>query len=396
MPAAAGPATRSQVGKGLDKISGAATGDLGTVVTVLANLDRLQGLPALDVISGQPWADFGTMNVNNGAMFMNALGQQMANARGAASAGQRQALAQACEIAACDGTGPLSAWASALGGLGSVLGDGNAATLTYNFAGAATGLDYRIDPRFLVGIGVGYTHGWEWVNSFPGQGLTDSVSVAAYGSFTQSGFYVDALAGYAYYNNQVHRQMMIPGLDQRTATGSTGANQFLGQIEAGYKVDVYAAAATITPFGRFQISSVTQNGFTESRARNRSTSTCFSRRRTRSAPPSVPIWPAPSASATTGSSISILRLGWMHEFADTGRPITAAFAGGPAERLHRLRRPAAAHWPSSASWPAPPSPTPTQLYLRYDGEIGGGTDNHCSISAYASPGETAANSPTLG
>src|SRR5580704_5363740 len=82
--------------------------------------------------------------------------------------------------------GPLSAWASALGGLGSVLGDGNASTLTYNFGGAAAGLDYRFDPRFLAGIGVGYTHGTEWVNSFMGQGWSDSVSVAAYGSFTQS------------------------------------------------------------------------------------------------------------------------------------------------------------------------------------------------------------------
>ena len=227
------------VGRSLDAISGSAAGDLAKVVTVLANLDSQQGLPALDKISGQPWP-IGTMNTNNAMMFMNALGQQMSNARGAASAGQRQALAQACEIADCDGTGPLSAWASALGGLGSVLGDGNASTLTYNFAGAATGIDYRIDPRFLVGIGVGYTHGWEWVNSFPGQGYTDLVSVAVYGSYTQSGFYVDALAGYAYYNNQVHRQIMIPGLDQRTATGSTGANQFLGQIEGGYKFDVYA------------------------------------------------------------------------------------------------------------------------------------------------------------
>ena len=25
-----------------------------------------------------------------------------------------------------------------------------------------------------------------------------------------------------------------------------------------------------------------------------------------------------------------LRLGWLHEFADTGRPMTAAFAGAPA------------------------------------------------------------------
>ena len=81
--------------------------------------------------------------------------------------------------------GPLSAWASALGGLGSVLGDGNAQTLTYNFGGAAAGIDYRFDPRFLVGFGVGYTHGTQWVNAFMGQGWSDNVSVAAYGSFTQ-------------------------------------------------------------------------------------------------------------------------------------------------------------------------------------------------------------------
>jgi hypothetical protein len=57
-----------------------------------------------------------------------------------------------------------------LGGLGSVLGDGNTGTLTYNFGGAAAGVDYRFDPRFLVSIGVGYTHGTEWVNGFVGQG----------------------------------------------------------------------------------------------------------------------------------------------------------------------------------------------------------------------------------
>ena len=54
-----------------------------------------------------------------------------------------------------------------------MLGDGNASTLTYNFGGAAAGIDYRFDPRFLVGIGVGYTHGTQWVNSFMGQGWTD-------------------------------------------------------------------------------------------------------------------------------------------------------------------------------------------------------------------------------
>ena len=116
---------------------------------------------------------------------MNALGQQMALARGgSAAAASARRWPQACEVAACDGASPFSVWGSGLGGLGSVQGDGNSSTLTYNVGGAAAGIDYRFDPRFLVGIGVGYTHGTQWVNSFMGQGWTNTVSVAAYGSFT--------------------------------------------------------------------------------------------------------------------------------------------------------------------------------------------------------------------
>jgi outer membrane autotransporter protein len=365
------------VGVALNQSFANASGDFATVIGVLAGLNIAQGPVALDTISGQPYADFGTMNVNNAAMFMNALGQQMANARGSsASTGQRQALAQACEIEACDSVGPLNAWASALGGLGSVLGDGNASTLTYNFGGAAAGIDYRFDPRFLVGIGVGYTHGTEWVNSFMGQGWSDSVSVAAYGSFTQAGFYLDALAGYAYYGNQLQRQLLIPGLQQRTATGSTGANQFLGQIEGGYKVGVYApASATITPFGRFQISSVTQNAFSESGAQslnlNVAQQTTNSQRTT--------------IGADLGSSIGLgnerkldvaVRLGWQHELADTGRPITAAFAGAPGNSFTVFGATPARDSAVVGFQAVTNIAAATQVYLRYDGGVGGGTDNH--------------------
>ena len=286
---------------------------------------------------------------------MNALGQQMANARGAASAGQRQALAQACEIESCDGVGPLSAWFSALGGLGSVLGDTNASTLTYNFGGAAAGIDYRLDPRFLVGIGVGYTHGTQWVNTFMGQGWTDSVSVAAYGSFTQGGFYVDALAGYAYFNNQLQRQILIPGLQQRTATGSTGANQFLGQIEGGYKLGVYApATATITPFGRFQISSVTQNAFSKSGAQSLSLN--VAQQTTNSQRTTI--------GADLGSSIglgnergSISRSGWA---GCTSSPIPAGRSRPPSPARRATPSPCSAPRPCatppwSACRPPPPS-----------------------------------------
>src|SRR5580704_10014319 len=364
------------VGTALNQSFANASGDFATVIGALAGLNTAQGPMALDTISGQPYADFGTMNTNNAAMFMNALGQQMAGFHGGQPAGQHVALAQACEIESCDGTGPLSAWASALGGLGSILGDGNASTLTYNFGGAAAGLDYRFDPRFLAGIGVGYTHGTEWVNSFMGQGWSDSVSVAAYGSFTQAGFYVDALAGYAYYSNQLQRQILIPGLQQRTATGSTGANQFLGQAEGGYKVGIYApAAATITPFGRFQISSVTQNAFSESGAQSLSLN--VAQQTTNSQRTTI--------GADLGSSIGLgnerkldlaVRLGWMHEFADVARPITAAFAGAPGNSFTvfgatPLRNSAVVGLQATTN-----IAQATQIYLRYDGEIASGTDNH--------------------
>ena len=252
------------VGSALDASFAGATGDFATVIGALAGLSTAQAGPALNAISGQPYADFGSFNVANNALFMNALGQQMALARGGRGGGQRQALAEACDVAACDGASPFSVWGSALGGVGSVQGDGNASTFTYNVGGTAAGIDYRLMPSLLLGLSAAYTNGTQWVDSFQGKGWSNTVSVAAYASFTQWGFYADALAGYAYSNNQLQRQISVPGLQPRTANGSTGANQFLAQVETGYAIAVYQpAAATLTPFARFQASSINQAAFSE-------------------------------------------------------------------------------------------------------------------------------------
>ena len=375
---AAGALTPNQyaVGVVLDQVNPTATGDLGAVLNAMSVLSTQQGPAALNAISGQPYADFGTLNVQGAVLFMNALGQQMAAARGGPAGGQRQALAQACEIENCDAAGPWGVWASALGGLGSVAGNGNSSTMTYNFGGGAAGIDYRVEPRFLVGIGAGYTAANQWVDSFMGRGWSDSVSVAAYGSFTQGGFYADALAGYAYSSNQMQRQILIPGLQPRTANGSTGANQFLGQVEAGYKLGVYAPAlATLTPFGRFQTSSVTQNAFSEWGANalslNVAQQTTNSLRTTIGADLAGAI-----GLGDTRTLDLALRLGWQHEFADTGRPITAAFAAAPVNAFTVYgatpqRDSAIIGFLASTSIAAA-----TSVYLRYDGAIGNGTDNH--------------------
>jgi outer membrane autotransporter protein len=378
---AAGAQTANQyaVGGALDIANAnTVTGDFSTVLNALSALSTTDGPAALNAISGQPYADFGTMNLQSANLFMNAVGQQMAVARGGAGGGgQRQALAQACEIESCDVASPWGSWASALGGLGSVAGNGNSSTLTYNFGGGAAGIDYRLDPRFLVGLGAGYTAGNQWVDSFTGRGWSDSVSVAAYGSFTQGGFYTDALAGYAYSGNQMQRQILIPGLQPRTANGSTGANQFLGQVESGYKLGIYAPAlATLTPFGRLQISSVTQNGFSEwgsanSLDLNVAQQTTNSLRSTLGADLAGVI----GLGGTRALDLA-LRLGWQHEFADTGRPITAAFAGAPVNAFTVYgatpQRDSAIIGFSASTAIA----EATSLYLRYEAAIGNGNDNH--------------------
>ena len=154
-------ANQRAVGRALDVSYANASGDFATVIGALANLSTTQAGPALNTISGQPIANFGTANVASNSLFMNALGQQMAIAR-SGGGGQRQALAQACEIEACDGVSPFSAWASGLGGFGSVQGNGNSSTFTYNFAGTAAGLDYRVQPNLLLGVAAGYTNANQW------------------------------------------------------------------------------------------------------------------------------------------------------------------------------------------------------------------------------------------
>ena len=369
-------ANQRAVGSALDQSYANAAGDFATVIGALANLSTTQASPTLNTISGQPYADFGTFNVANNALFMNALGRQMAMARGGAGSGQRQALAEACDIAACDGASPFSVWGSVLGGLGSVQGDGNSSTFTYNVGGTAAGIDYRVSPSFLVGIGAGFTSGTQWVDSFQGKGWSNSVSVAAYASFTESAFYLDALAGYAYSNNQLQRQISVPGLQPRTANGSTGANQFLGQAEAGYRLGLYAPAmATVTPFARFQTSSINQAAFSEWGAN--SLSLTVQQQTTTSLRTVLGAGFAGAIGLGNTRTLDLgLQLGWLHEYADTARPMTAAFAGAATASFTVYgatpqRDSAVIGFQAGTDVAAG-----TQLYLRYDGEVGSGANSH--------------------
>ena len=363
-------ANQRSVGGALDRSAPFASGDYNTVIGALAILNQAQGPPALNAMSGQPYADFGTLNVQTGYAFLNAVSSLISAARDGAPA-SRVALADAC-AAACSAPPTVSAWISALGGTGSVLGDGNASTLTYNLGGAAVGADYRLDPRFLVGASVGYVTGSQWVNGFDGRGTTDVFNVSLYASFASAGLHVDGIAGYANATNRLTRSIAIPGLATRTASGQTGANQFAGQIETGYRVDLdgLAPALSVTPFARLQGSTTNQAGFGESGAN--SLNLLVAPQITNSLRTTL----GANLRATIGPVDVGFRLGWLHEYADTGRPLTAPFAGAPGFAYTVFgatpqRDSAVIGLTADAAIAGA-----TRLYFRYEGEVGGTTDNH--------------------
>ena len=376
--AGAQSANQFAVGTALDIASPSVTsGDFNTVLDALAALSTAQGPAALSAISGQPYSGFGTANVAGNLLFMNGVAQQIATARTGQPGSTRVALAEACETA-CDSAEPTrwGAWMTGLGGTGNVGGNANAGTLSYNFGGVAVGVDYRFDPRFLVGATVGYASGRQWVGGFQGVGWTDSYTAALYASFTEGGFYADGLVGYAYANNTLQRSIVIPGLAARTATGTAGVNQFLGQVEAGYRFGLYApAAASVAPFARFQTVAASQNAFTESGANslnlNVAQQNTTSVRTVLGADlaAAIPVGPARTFDVA-------LRLGWAHEYASTTRPVTASFAGAATVPFTvygaQPQRDAAVIGLGLTTQIA----NGASVYARYDGEITGRDDAH--------------------
>ncbi|MFZ5779812.1 MAG: autotransporter outer membrane beta-barrel domain-containing protein, partial [Pseudomonadota bacterium] len=192
----------------------------------------------------------------------------------------------------------------------------------------------------------------------------------------QGPVYADALAGYAYSWNQMWRQISLPGLQPRTALGQTGASQWYGQLEAGYRFEIGTAAnAFVTPFARLQGYTGTQNGFTESGAQSLDLTVA---QQTTTSLRSV-------LGAQLGGSVDLgwrerlalqLRLGWSHEYADVSRPVTATLAGAPAMPfttygISPQRDGAIVGFAANTA-----VAEATNLYLRYEGLVAGQDSAH--------------------
>jgi outer membrane autotransporter protein len=315
------------VGAAIDSSVYSATGDYATVLGTMANLDSAQVPAILTSLSGMNYSGFSSYMVQSAQLFMNNfLGQASGVNRGSG----KLALAEACDVA-CETKGPAkwSVWGGAMGGLGTIGAAQPVGGVTYNLGGFAAGLDRQITDNTVAGIALGYAGGTQWVSGFSGQGYSDTVYMGLYGSYAEGAVYLNALAGYAYTSNRLTRGIVIPGLPPRTATGQTGANQVYGQLEGGYRLGIGTADAYVTPFGRLQALTGTQNAVTESGAQSLSLNVAVQTTESLRTVFGAQIGGAMDLGWSEKLAVQ-LRFGWGHEFADTTRPVAASFVGAPA------------------------------------------------------------------
>ncbi len=382
--AAAVTANQYAVGRAIDANVGTASGDFAQVLSAIATSTQspAQAQATLTTLSGQNYSSFSSTMVQGAQLFMSNFADRTG---GGSAANARVALAAACDVA-CDTAAPAlwGAWGGALGGLGTIGANSGTGAVTYNAGGFAAGLDRAVAPGLRVGVTSGYTTGTQWTQGFNGQGVTNTVLAGLYGAYRRDKVHADAVLGYAYSGNQMWRQITLPGLQPRTATGSAGANQFFGQVEAGYRIDIgpvgtALADAFVTPFVRLQGYTGTQNGFTEAGAQSLNLTVA---QQTTNSLRSV-------IGAQLGGAIDLgwreklalqFRLGWSHEYASTARPVTATLAGAPLMPFTTYgiapRRDGAVVGFSANTAIA----DATSIYLRYEGTISG-TDSAHALTA---------------
>ncbi len=375
--AAAATPTQYAVGNVLDANVGNATGDFATVLGAMAfnTTSNAQAQATLQALSGNNYAGLSTAMVQGAQLFMSNFANQTGG--GGSPMSNRVALAEACDVA-CDATASprWGAWGGGLGGLGTIGASQPVGAVTYNAGGFAAGLDRAITDSFRLGLTTGYTTGTQWVSGFDGMSRSDTFQVGLYGGFARDKVYADAVVGYAYSWNQMWRNIAVPGLPQRTAQGRTGANQWYGQIETGYRFDIGTAAnAFITPFARLQAYTGTQNAFTETGAQSLNLTVA---QQTTNSLRSV-------IGAQIGGAMDLgwreklamqLRLGWSHEYASVGRPVTATLAGAPAMPFTTFgvspQRDGVVLGLSANTAVA----EATSVYFRYEGDISGQDSAH--------------------
>jgi outer membrane autotransporter protein len=184
------------------------------------------------------------------------------------------------------------------------------------------GADYRVTPHFIVGAMFGYGHTDATLDTLGSTASADTYSPGIYASYSQGGWYANALGTYGFSSYDETRKVAI-GAFKGTAQGSPGGDQIVGNLDGGY--DFHRGPWTFGPTAGIQYVHLDVNSFKETGlpgadlAVNRNESDSLRSR----------VGGRMSYEFHEGGIIFTphLSASWQHEFLDQSRGVTSQFDG---------------------------------------------------------------------
>jgi hypothetical protein len=125
--------------------------------------------------------------------------------------------------------------------------------------GVTFGADYRFNPSFAAGIGIGLGRETTDVGRNGSQSEGEAKTLAIYGShLLGGGLYLDWLAGYQWLDFDLRRYVTLSGA---MVNSSRSGRQWFGSVSAG--ADIESGNWRFTPYARIDAQRGTLNGYTE-------------------------------------------------------------------------------------------------------------------------------------
>ncbi|HKX11407.1 MAG TPA: autotransporter domain-containing protein, partial [Stellaceae bacterium] len=220
---------------------------------------------------------------------------------------------------------PWSVWVRGYGVTASGPATINATAIDETRYGGIGGIDYHLSDNLLIGGIFNYAHGEvKLAPPTPAKNKQDAYQFAAYGKYQQGPWYVNAVVGGGFTDNDESRTVLIPKVAPVSASYS--GESIMAYAEAGW--DLYPMSnLKLTPLVGVGYNWLRYDGFQETG----SPSALHVQAATTNN-----LYTALGARAQTAINIGTaaplvpeVRVVWEHEFLDANQEMNAAFGGGP-------------------------------------------------------------------
>ena len=142
-------------------------------------------------LDGEIYADFSSVAIGAGQLFLGALRQRMR-----------------VESTATD---PVRQWLSAFGAAGSLSGNGDSHDFNAGTGGVAGDFEQRFDSTLRAGIAFGYAYTGFSTSGIPGSGSANTFALAPYARYAPGSWYVEGALGVGYNDATITRSMSSQG-----------------------------------------------------------------------------------------------------------------------------------------------------------------------------------------